>query len=108
MYVRMYVCVYNLFKYVGEIIKMPHHIYKIYKIFNYWSTPKTQTLSEQTYSQEPHCVHSVHPPLLSAGRGGWGSEQIFKKGGLAGSQSLEGGCWEWVTFFRGVAVLHKK
>ena len=52
-------------------------------------------------------THSVHPPSLSA----WGMFEPptnFQRGrGLAGSQFLEGGCWErGVTFFR--RVLHKK
>ena len=39
--------------------------------------------------------HSVHPPCLSEGGGGWASNQIFKKGGgLTEPQLLERDSWE--------------
>ena len=34
------------------------------------------------------------PPALSAGRGGWASNQIFKKGVLHRTSTFRGGCWE--------------
>ena len=52
---------------------------------------------------------SVHP--LSAGRGGWASSQIFKKGGGAW-QDLKfyrgGGGKEGATFSGGLQLSHKK
>ena len=52
-------------------------------------------------------THSVHPPTFLLG-GCLSLRSNFQRGrGLAGSQFLEGGCWErGVTFFR--RVLHKK
>ena len=53
-------------------------------------------------------------PLLSAGGGGvgWGERptKFSKRGGLTGSQFLEGGCRErWGDLFRrGLQFLHKK
>ena len=46
----------------------------------------------------------MHPSPFSAREGkGWASYQIFKKGGFAESQFLEGGCWErGGEFFYGV------
>ena len=34
------------------------------------------------------------PPPLSAGRGAWASNQIFKKGVLHRTSTFRGGCWE--------------
>ena len=46
-------------------------------------------------------VKVVHPSL-SAGGGGWASNQILKKGGLTGPQLLQWGCWErGGNFFQG-------
>ena len=42
--------------------------------------------------------HSVHPPLFTGMS--WTSNQIFKKGGLARPQLLDGGCWERGDFFQ--------
>ena len=52
-------------------------------------------------------THSVHPPPFLLG-GCLSLRPNFQRGrGLAGSQFLEGGCWErGVTFFR--RVVHKK
>ena len=52
-------------------------------------------------------THSVHPPPFLLG-GCLSLRPNFQRArGLAGSQFLEGGCWErGVTFFR--RVLHKK
>ena len=55
--------------------------------------------------------YSVHPPALfclgkGGGRGGWTSNQNFKKGGLTGSQLLEAVAGkEEVTFLRGWGVV---
>ena len=57
----------------------------------------------------------MHHSFLSTGEGGGASYQIFKKGGLTGSQFLEWRCWEREgDFFQGgggggggVQFLHK-
>ena len=48
--------------------------------------------------------------LLSAGEGGWASNQIFKKGGLDRTSTFRRGCWEREgDFFQGgLQLSHKK
>ena len=50
--------------------------------------------------------HSVHGPLSTGGSGRWGGgggveppTKFSKRGGLAGPQLLEGGCWERGGYF---------
>ena len=62
--------------------------------------------------QKHLAVHIVLPPLpppfLSAGRGGWTSYQIFKRGSLTEPQLWEGGCWKrGGNFFRGLQFYKK-
>ena len=66
----------------------------------------------QSSNKERKRKHSVHLFLLGGrmgrGRGGGGVEhstKFFKKGGLTGSQFLEGGCWERGLIFVGVLQL---
>ena len=61
--------------------------------------------------------HSVHRPLSTGGSGRWGGggveppTKFSKRGGLAGPQLLEGGCWERGGYFfqgGGLQLSYKK